>query len=231
MIQFLRNSTRLDEAGSHNALPISSSLLRPKFSVAVYRATDFQPKQFFHAIADTQHVAAAWLNERSGTLYYVTRSESSVQWSRSKELRDRQWDLYIVHHDAARELVYIHSSDKSTLHEALAMAVTNNTATLVSGDQVFRAMGHIARLKFQNIGVKKHGRAISATRCTQEQMLPRHFQFHREPAQLRRTCPERDFVTESRSPLVARTKAAYGQKIKVRFVSSFHGVRRSGSCC
>ncbi|MBX3387240.1 MAG: DEAD/DEAH box helicase family protein [Phycisphaeraceae bacterium] len=158
LIQFLRNSTRLDEAGSHNALPISSSLLRPKFSVAVYRATDFQPKQFFHAIADTQHVAAAWLNERSGTLYYVTRSESSVQWSRSKELRDRQWDLYIVHHDAARELVYIHSSDKSTLHEALAMAVTNNTATLVSGDQVFRAMGHIARLKFQNIGVKKHGR-------------------------------------------------------------------------
>jgi len=158
LVQFLRHSTRLDDAESHDAVPISSSLLRPKFSVAVYRATAFQPKQFFRAIGDNQHVAAAWLNERSGTLYFVTRAEAPVQWSRSKELRDRQWDLYVVHHDPARELVYIHSSDKSTLHEALAKAVTNDTATLVSGDQVFRALGGIARLKFQNIGVKKHGR-------------------------------------------------------------------------
>ncbi|MEK7992416.1 MAG: DEAD/DEAH box helicase family protein, partial [Planctomycetota bacterium] len=158
LIQFLRDSTRLDENEGDDAVPISSSLLRPKFSVAVYRTSIFRPKQFHAAVADNQQVAAAWLNEQSGTLYFVTRSEMPVQWSKSKELRDRQWDLFVMHHDQAKGLLYIHSSDKSSLHEGLAQAVSNQTATLIFGDHVFRALGHIARLKFQNIGVKKHGR-------------------------------------------------------------------------
>lgn len=91
-------------------------------------------------------------------VYFVTRSEMPVQWSKSKELRDRQWDLFVVHHDQERGLLYIHSSDKSSLHDGLAKAVSDQTATLIFGDQVFRALGHITRLKFQNIGVKKHGR-------------------------------------------------------------------------
>lgn len=158
LVAFLNNSARLDEAGGDEAVPISSALLHPKFSLAAYRTNVFRPRLFFRAIAGNQHVVAAWLNEQSGTLFFVTRSEAPVQWSKSKEILDRQWDLFVVHHDPARGLLYIHSSDKSTLHEGLAAAVTDGAAALVFGDQVFRTLGRIARLKFQNIGVKKHGR-------------------------------------------------------------------------
>ncbi len=158
LVRFLRASIRLGDGEGDSTRPISSALLRPKFSVAVYRATAFHPRQFFHAIPANQHVAAAWLNEQSGTLFFVTRCEVPVQWSRSKELNDRQWDLFVAHYSQERGLLYIHSSDKSSLHEELAKSVTDDSASLLSGDQVFRALGHIARLKFQNIGVKKHGR-------------------------------------------------------------------------
>lgn len=158
LIDFLNESARLDEGESEEAIPIASALLRPKFSFAAYRTAIFRAKAFFHAIAKNQQVMAAWLNERSGTLYFVTRSLAPVQWSRSKEILDRQWDLFIVHHDPTRGLLYIHSSDKTSLHDGLAKAVTEGTSMLLYGDQVFRSLGRITRLKFQNIGVKKHGR-------------------------------------------------------------------------
>lgn len=158
LIEFLRESARLDEGESEEAVPIASALLRPKFSFAAFRTAVFRPRSFHHAIASNQQVMAAWLNEQSGTLFFVTRSLAPVEWSRSKEILDRQWDLYVVHHDPARGLLYIHSSDKSTLHEGLAKAVTDGTAVLLCGNEVFRTLGRITRLKFQNIGVKKHGR-------------------------------------------------------------------------
>lgn len=158
LIQFLQESTRLDESDDAEQLSISSALLRPKFSAAVYRSAAFHPLQFHTAIPATTQVAAVWLNERSKTLFFVTRALPAVPWSRSKELIDRQWDLFVLHHDSTRNLLYLHSSDKSSLHENLAKAVGGSNTSLIYGDQVFRVLGNIARLRFLNIGVRKHGR-------------------------------------------------------------------------
>ena len=129
-----------------------------KFSAAVYRCTSFRPRRFHTAIPLGKQVAAVWLNEQTRTLFFVTRAEPAVPWSRSKELVDRQWDLFVLHHDPAQHLLYLHYSDKSSLHENLAKAVAGSDVSLIYGDQVFRTLGDIARLRFQNIGVRKHGR-------------------------------------------------------------------------
>ena len=42
------------------------------------------------------------------------------------------------------------------MHEQLAKAV--GATTLLSGDTIFRVLGKINRLVFQNVGVRKHGR-------------------------------------------------------------------------
>ena len=44
------------------------------------------------------------------------------------------------------------------LHEGLAQAVSNSTHRLIMGDTIFRSLGDINRLRFQNIGLKKRGR-------------------------------------------------------------------------
>lgn len=52
--------------------------------------------------------------------------------------------------------MYLSCTDKDSRFEALAKAV--GASPIIEGDTVFRAMGRINRLIFQNVGVKKHGR-------------------------------------------------------------------------
>lgn len=156
LIDFLSASQRLDEAAEKTSADISHHLLRPTLSTVVYDSAAFRPKRFFEGLPSTATVHGVWLHSASNTLYFVTRGEPSVQWTRSRELRDRQWDLFVLHWDPNRKLLYLSSSDRSSMHEQLAKAV--GATTLLSGDTIFRVLGKINRLVFQNVGVRKHGR-------------------------------------------------------------------------
>lgn len=156
MVAFLRDSGTLDDE-IDDEQPIAPSLLRPMFSAVAFEASRFTPRRFIEGLPADARVMKAWLHAASNTLYFVTRRDLPVDWSRSKELNDRQWDLFVLHHDPARRLLYVHSSDKSSLHERLAEAVAGSPRCL-SGDPIFRVLGRISRLQFYNIGVRKHGR-------------------------------------------------------------------------
>lgn len=157
--EFLRNSKRIDEPeeGEETSL-ISPNNLIPKFSTVVWKSQAFHPKLFFEGIDSQIFLHAAWLNESARTLFFITKAEPRVAWGRAKALRDRVWDLFIIYHNQEQELLFIHSTDHDSLHQNLANAVSRNTAQIISGDTIFRCLGGIARLMFQNIGLKRHGR-------------------------------------------------------------------------
>lgn len=156
LIDFLSASQRLDEAGEGDSAEVSHHLLRPTLSTVVYDSPAFRPKRFFEGLPSNVRVHRVWLHSVSNTLYFVTRTEPAIQWTRSRELRDRQWDLFILHWDPKRKLLYLSSSDRSSMHEQVAKAV--GATALISGDIIFRVLGKINRLVFQNVGVRKHGR-------------------------------------------------------------------------
>ena len=157
LIEFLNSSQRLDDRDKAD-VRISNHLLRPKFSAVVYKCRSFHPKTFHHALDKDTTVHSVWLHEETNTLYFVTCREPRVRWTRSKELHDRQWDLFVVHFDAKRKLLFVNSTDKSSVHEGLAKAIGGDKIQIIQGDNVFRALGHVNRLIFQNIGVRKVGR-------------------------------------------------------------------------
>ena len=159
LVEFLAQSRNLCPPDDEGDSPtIARSLLQPGFSAGVFRCEAFHPKNFPKGLGERTIVPAAWLHQVSNTLYFVTRTEPHVRWSRSKQLRDRQWDLFVLHYDPSQKLLYLHSSDTSSLHEQLAHAVGGKTVRLIQGETVFRSLGHIKRLMFQNIGVRKFGR-------------------------------------------------------------------------
>jgi hypothetical protein len=123
LVEFLAASKDLFAADADDdAVAIARSLLRPAFSAVVYRCDSFPPEKVSRSAKRpgkcTRCVAARAIADA-----LVTKSEPQVTWSRSKQLRDRQWDLFVLHHDPARKLLYLHSSDTSSLHEELAHAV------------------------------------------------------------------------------------------------------------
>lgn len=156
LVDFLSASKRLDEQGRDDEESISHQLLRPPLSTLVYECVAFNPKDFHEGMPANFSVRAAWLNEENKTLFFVTRTEPPLRWTRSKALLDREWHLFVLHFDEARQLLYLSSSDHSSSFDKLAHAV--GATSMISGDDIFRSLGHINRLLFQNIGVKKHGR-------------------------------------------------------------------------
>ena len=157
LVEFLNSSRRLDErSDDDDKIEISHQLLRPMFNTWIYEIEQFTPAKFFEGIPSGSVVHRVWLHDQSNTLYFVTRSEPAVKWTRSRELRDRQWDLYVLHCDADQKLLYVSSSDKDHMPGGVAQAV--GATKLVSGDVIFRTLGRINRLVFQNVGVRKHGR-------------------------------------------------------------------------
>src|SRR5690606_13862 len=67
------------------------------------------------------------------------------------------WDLFVIHYDADQKLLYVHSSDKTSMHQPLA-EVVGTDVQLIYGDSVFRVLGRVSRLVFQQVGVRKVGR-------------------------------------------------------------------------
>ncbi len=160
LIDFVRESKRLDEDEVEPThLAISPRLLRPRFSTVVYPGKKFRPKRFHEAIPDGTRIHGVWLY-KANTLYFVTKTPLPVRWSSSKEIHDERWDLTVVHFDEPRRLLFVHSSDNGSLHELLAQVVLDSKERVkpIQGDVVFRTLGNINRLLFQNVGVRKHGR-------------------------------------------------------------------------
>lgn len=156
LVAFLNEAQRLDKGPPDDDIPISHKLLRPTLSTLFFEADKFSPKNFHEGLPVGMTPYRVWLHTQSNTLFFVTRSEPLVKWSRSKGVRDRSWALFILHFDANRKLLYLSSTDKDSRFEALAKAV--GATRILEGDPVFRCMGRINRLIFQNVGVKKHGR-------------------------------------------------------------------------
>ncbi len=156
LVEFLNSSQRLDEPTENETVEISHHLLHPMLSTLTYEAGAFRPKEFFKGLPKTMHVHRVWLHEQSNTLYFVTRTEPTIKWTRSRELHDRQWDLFVLHYDSERGLLFLSSSDHDTDYDKMAKVV--GATKIISGDVIFRTLGNINRLVFQNVGVKKHGR-------------------------------------------------------------------------
>lgn len=156
LIKFLNSSEQLGSDEGEETLEISHHLLRPRLSTLIYEANSFTPKKFFEGLSKNSHIHRVWLHDESNTLYFVVRTELAIQWTRSHEIKDKSWDLFVLHYDKERNLLFLCSSDKTSNHEKIAEAVGGTK--LLFGDAIFRSLGNINRLIFQQVGVQKHGR-------------------------------------------------------------------------
>ncbi len=155
LVQFLDNSTALDTDDA-DMPEISLHSLRPTLSSLFFEAEEFHPKRFFKDLPNKNQFVHGWINEGSNTLFFVTRSTERVKWARAKTVQNTEWDLFILHHDTDHNLLCLASTDKSSNFQDMAKAV--GAKDQVSGEQMFKSLGNIGRLVFNNIGVSKHGR-------------------------------------------------------------------------
>ena len=142
--------------------------LRPATSAVVYRTTcaDWVPEAFrkgVPALGNCYQVHHA-INRATHTLVAVTVRRGSLDWSDIDSLFTWHWDLYVVVWSPEQKLLFINSSSNASDYRKLAEAVSGDTASIIRGDQVFRTLAGIKRLKLQNVGLTEQlGRNIRYT--------------------------------------------------------------------
>lgn len=129
--------------------------LYPKMSAVVYRTTceEWRPQNIDEAIPFANIYAGPVINETERLAVFVTREESYVRWSSTKEISDVEWNLYLVHWEKDTNLLYINSSKTGELHEKLAIAIGGDNASRIVGERVYRVLDGINRLVLMNLGL------------------------------------------------------------------------------
>lgn len=94
-------------------------------------------------------------NPGEQTLVAITASKSEVEWVNYKEVFGLNWQLMVIYYDTNQNLLFIHSSDKSSLYGDVARTVLNNNAALINQLAVFKSFYDINRVSLQNVGLKE----------------------------------------------------------------------------
>ncbi|MEC5174263.1 DEAD/DEAH box helicase [Chryseobacterium nepalense] len=94
-------------------------------------------------------------NPTENTVVIITASKSEVEWVNYKEVFGLDWRLTILYYNEENNLLFIHSSDKSSLYPELAKAVLNAKAELINKLLVYRSFYDVNRVSLQNVGLKE----------------------------------------------------------------------------
>lgn len=134
---------------------VSLRTIFPKMSAVVYRTTTtrWYPERALEAMGNTEVHAGPTVNDRDKVVLFVTREHEAVSWGDVRDVRNTEWHLYLVHWDEERGLLFINSSNNSSLHEDLAKAVAGEDVVLIRGETVFRSLHDVNRLVLTNLGL------------------------------------------------------------------------------
>lgn len=133
--------------------------IKPKLSTVIYKnkGGDWRPENFAKGIPGYDNLEFKFddLNKEQKVLVIITGRKSEVEWVHFNEIHDLQWDIIIAFYNEADNLLFINSSDNSSLYQELAYALIGDKAELIKGINVFRSFYNIKRVKLQNVGLRQ----------------------------------------------------------------------------
>ncbi|MFY9732353.1 MAG: DEAD/DEAH box helicase family protein [Candidatus Acidiferrales bacterium] len=134
------------------AVPIQN--VTPKMSTVVYQTQQKWNPWGIEALPQAKHLQGELsVSLKEGLAYFVTLTSSAVAWAQAEQFVDRKYDLFAIYWDEATKLLYVNSSDNSSVHEGLAKVVGGDDAQLITGIQAFRVLDGINRLTLRNMGL------------------------------------------------------------------------------
>jgi len=135
--------------------------LSPNISTTIYRmlTATWKPEDFFKFNNKNFEIIDSTINADETILIFSGKSLIPVGWTKSKELLDESWDLYVAYYNKNLSLLFLHSSAKDGPVKHLASIIANDCVQ-VKGEAVFRAFAGLKRLKLQNIGLNKNKKGL-----------------------------------------------------------------------
>jgi superfamily II DNA or RNA helicase len=130
-------------------------IVTPRMSCVAFRTTceTWDPHNVDAAFRSGQLHAGPVVNEAERLAVFITRDDEYVRWGDVKQVVNTEWNLYLVHWDEERHILFINSSKPKDLHDHVAKAIAGPTATRVVGEALFRSLDGFKRLVLTNLGL------------------------------------------------------------------------------
>ncbi|TQR14736.1 DEAD/DEAH box helicase [Psychrobacillus soli] len=133
--------------------------IRPKLSTVVYRTqyTDWNPKEIKSIYTKNQNYEYVFYDENPDEkiAIVVYAKKSKLDWLSDKNTYNLTWNMLILLWNPTDKLLFINSTDNSSLYKDIADKVIKNPR-LINKMEVFKALYNIKRIKLQNVGLKLH---------------------------------------------------------------------------
>lgn len=127
----------------------------PKMSAVVYRTGGtWNPDNIGKAIKPTRMYAGPFTNAAEKVVVFVTKDLEQVPWGDVRDLKNTTWNVFVLHWSEEQRLLFINSSDNTSVHEELARAVCGPNATLIRGEQIFKSLYGVSRFLIMNLGLR-----------------------------------------------------------------------------
>jgi len=140
--------------------PISIQSFKPALSTVVFKnhTTSWFPTNYVKGLppAEDFEVLRHTINSEEKILVIVYARKIPTDWVDNDLIADLIWGFYVVYWETRNNLLFIHSSDNSSLHLNLAKSIIGDEAELINGDnggRIFRTLSGIQRFKLQNVGL------------------------------------------------------------------------------
>ncbi len=151
--EFIRGFNGLDES----KIPFQN--IRMAMSAVVYKnnSTSYNLSNFKYGLNgyDKFEYKYEYYNHENNTLVVIYADTNNLEWVNYKEIYELHWELMVLYYDEATKLLYIHSSDKSSLYKDVATSILNKDARLLNELNVFKVFHDISRVTLQNVGLKE----------------------------------------------------------------------------
>lgn len=131
--------------------------LMPRMSTVVYKTTcrDWSPHVVEDLFEPGSIVEGPHINVAERLMIFVRRDEERLRWTSVKVPKNREYNLFMIHWDGDRQLLFINSSNLGDLHLDLAQAISGSNVERISGDPVFRVLDGFRRLVLMNLGLSE----------------------------------------------------------------------------
>jgi len=135
--------------------------LQPNMSTVVYKLDleSWTPNNILSSSGKYFKIYEHSINDEENIIIFNTKTYLPVGWSKSKELFNEVWDLYILYYDQTNKLLFLHTSSKGSLNRFLIKAIANK-AIQIKGEIIFRALHGLNRLRLQNVGLNKNKKGL-----------------------------------------------------------------------
>lgn len=140
----------------NNGIPIQN--LKPALSAVVYnnKQNKWNYRGFENFIdIKKDDIVEYRVNPENKVIVVIRGRKTDIKWGNVKEIQDLTWDLLVIYQSDTLGLLFINSTDKSTLYSKLAKHITDDTGSIISRTNVFKAFYNIKRIRLQNVGLKE----------------------------------------------------------------------------